>query len=88
MRVEIKKKQRCRRKTHVRSKHRFTVLRISELNIKTVEEVEAEEKVRVALSAAEADRTVQEASTQTTNMATEPAPKSLAKKVPPNVATR
>ncbi|KAL1839848.1 hypothetical protein VTJ49DRAFT_1079 [Mycothermus thermophilus] len=33
MRVMIKKKQRCRRKKHVRSKHRFTVLRICEVRV-------------------------------------------------------
>ena len=33
MRVMIKKKRRCRRKKHVRSKHRYTMLRISELKI-------------------------------------------------------
>ncbi|KAL2269764.1 hypothetical protein VTJ83DRAFT_1948 [Remersonia thermophila] len=33
MRVMIKKKQRCRRKKHVKSKHRFTVLRICEVRV-------------------------------------------------------
>ncbi|KAJ2892936.1 putative aconitate hydratase protein [Zalerion maritima] len=42
MRVEVKKKQRCRRKTTVRNKMRFTVLRISELKIRTVEDIEAD----------------------------------------------
>ena len=41
MRVEVKKKQRCRRKKTVRSKMRFTVLRISEVRVRSVEEVEA-----------------------------------------------
>lgn len=42
MRVKIKKKQRCRRTKHVFSKHKYTVLRISELKIcKDVAEVEA-----------------------------------------------
>jgi len=33
MRVMIKKKQRTRRKKHVRSKHKYTILRISELKV-------------------------------------------------------
>ncbi|GAB1311333.1 Large ribosomal subunit protein bL21m [Madurella fahalii] len=33
MRVKIKKKRRCRRTKHVRSKHRYTMLRISELKV-------------------------------------------------------
>ncbi|KAK4103166.1 hypothetical protein N658DRAFT_494493, partial [Parathielavia hyrcaniae] len=35
MRLKIKKKRRCRRSKTVRSKHRFTMLRISELKIRT-----------------------------------------------------
>ncbi|KAK4127174.1 hypothetical protein N657DRAFT_641117 [Parathielavia appendiculata] len=35
MRVKIKKKRRCRRTKTVKSKHRFTMLRISELKIRT-----------------------------------------------------
>ncbi|PHH78839.1 hypothetical protein CDD82_2818 [Ophiocordyceps australis] len=35
MRIKIKKKQRCRRKKQAKSKLRFTILRISEFNIKT-----------------------------------------------------
>ncbi|EON97780.1 putative aconitate hydratase protein [Phaeoacremonium minimum UCRPA7] len=41
MRIKIKKKQRNRRKKTVRSKHKYTVLRVSELKISTPEEVEA-----------------------------------------------
>ncbi|KAK4117265.1 hypothetical protein N656DRAFT_24811 [Canariomyces notabilis] len=33
MRIKIKKKRRCRRTKHVRSKHRYTMLRISELKV-------------------------------------------------------
>ncbi|KAL2127914.1 hypothetical protein VTI74DRAFT_9990 [Chaetomium olivicolor] len=33
MRIKIKKKRRCRRTKHVRSKHRYTILRISELRV-------------------------------------------------------
>lgn len=33
MRVMIKKKRRCRRKKHVHSKHKYTVLRVSEVKI-------------------------------------------------------
>lgn len=33
MRVMIKKKRRCRRKKHVFSKHKFTVLRVSEVRL-------------------------------------------------------
>lgn len=33
MRVKIKKKRRCRRAKHVRSKHRYTMLRISEVKV-------------------------------------------------------
>lgn len=40
MRVKIKKKQRCRRKKHVRSKHRYTILRISEVKVNSAEEIE------------------------------------------------
>ncbi|EFY88684.1 YmL49 [Metarhizium acridum CQMa 102] len=40
MRVKIKKKRRQRRKRQAKSKHRYTILRISELNIKTLEDVE------------------------------------------------
>ncbi|KAL2019480.1 hypothetical protein VTK56DRAFT_9596 [Thermocarpiscus australiensis] len=35
LRIKIKKKQRCRRTKRVKSKHRYTMLRISELRIKT-----------------------------------------------------
>ncbi|KAK3362993.1 ribosomal protein L21-like protein [Lasiosphaeria hispida] len=35
MRVLIKKKRRCRRKTHIRSKHKYTIMRISELKIRS-----------------------------------------------------
>jgi len=41
MRVLIKKKQRTRRKKHVRSKHKYTMLRISELKVNRLDEVEA-----------------------------------------------
>ncbi|KAK0628479.1 ribosomal protein L21-like protein [Bombardia bombarda] len=41
MRVLIKKKRRTRRKKHVFSKHRHTILRISEVRIKDVGEIEA-----------------------------------------------
>ena len=41
MRVEVKKKQRCRRTKTVRNKMRFTVMRISEVKVRSVEEVEA-----------------------------------------------
>ncbi|KAK4182693.1 ribosomal protein L21-like protein [Podospora australis] len=42
MRVKIKKKQRCRKTKHVYSKHKYTILRISELKVcKDVAEVEA-----------------------------------------------
>lgn len=34
MRLKIKKKQRCRRTKTVRSKHKYTVLRVSEVRIK------------------------------------------------------
>jgi len=35
LRIKIKKKPRCRRTKHVKSKHRYTMLRISELRIRT-----------------------------------------------------
>jgi large subunit ribosomal protein L21 len=35
LRIKIKKKRRCRRTKHVKSKHRYTMLRISELRIRT-----------------------------------------------------
>ena len=41
MRIKIKKKRRSRRMRTVRSKHRYTLLRISELNIKNVDELDA-----------------------------------------------
>ena len=41
MRVKVKTKRRQRREKHVKSKHRYTILRISELNIKSLEEFEA-----------------------------------------------
>ncbi|KAM7190270.1 aconitate hydratase [Naviculisporaceae sp. PSN 640] len=40
MRTLIKKKRRCRRKKTVHSKHRFTILRISELKIRDVNELD------------------------------------------------
>jgi large subunit ribosomal protein L21 len=40
MRVMIKKKRRCRRKRHVFSKHKYTVLRISEVKVAKVGEME------------------------------------------------
>ncbi len=40
MRVMIKKKQRNRRKKHVHSKHKYTMLRISEVKINRLEEME------------------------------------------------
>lgn len=40
LRVKIKKKRRQRRKKHVTSKHRYTILRISELNIKSPDDIE------------------------------------------------
>ncbi|PHH61853.1 hypothetical protein CDD81_7781 [Ophiocordyceps australis] len=42
MRIKIKKKRRCRRKKQAKSKLRFTILRISEFNIKTPDQVDAE----------------------------------------------
>jgi large subunit ribosomal protein L21 len=41
MRVEEKTKRRQRHTKHVRSKMRFTVLRISDLEVKSLEEYEA-----------------------------------------------
>ncbi len=38
--VEIKTKRRQRRKKHVRSKHRYTVLRVMEVRVKGLEELE------------------------------------------------
>ncbi|PQE12829.1 Aconitate hydratase protein [Rutstroemia sp. NJR-2017a BBW] len=40
MRIKEKKKRRIRRTKTVRSKHKYTILRISELKVKTVEEIE------------------------------------------------
>ena len=40
MRIMIKKKQRNRRKKHVRSKHKYTVLRISDVRIISPEVME------------------------------------------------
>ncbi|KOS20438.1 Homocitrate dehydratase [Escovopsis weberi] len=40
MRIKIKKKRRQRRKRQAKSKHRYTILRISELLVKTPEDVE------------------------------------------------
>ncbi|KID77422.1 mitochondrial 54S ribosomal protein bL21m [Metarhizium brunneum] len=39
MRIKIKKKRRQRRKRQAKSKHRYTILRVSELNIKNLEDV-------------------------------------------------
>ncbi|KZZ95957.1 hypothetical protein AAL_04253 [Moelleriella libera RCEF 2490] len=36
LRIKIKKKRRCRRKRQAKSKHRYTILRISELSLKDV----------------------------------------------------
>ncbi|KAL6830582.1 ribosomal protein L21-like protein [Trichoderma sp. SZMC 28015] len=41
LRIKIKTKRRQRRKRQAKSKHRYTILRISELNIKNLDEVEA-----------------------------------------------
>lgn len=41
MRVMIKKKQRCRRKRHVYSKHKYTLLRVSELRISDLDAMES-----------------------------------------------
>ncbi|CAH0059664.1 unnamed protein product [Clonostachys solani] len=38
LRIKIKKKRRQRRKRQAKSKHRYTILRVSELNIKNLEE--------------------------------------------------
>jgi large subunit ribosomal protein L21 len=40
MRIKIKKKRRQRRMRQAKSKHRYTILRISELNIKNVDDLE------------------------------------------------
>lgn len=40
--VEIKTKRRQRKKKHVRSKHRYTVLRVMEVNIKGLEELKTQ----------------------------------------------
>lgn len=40
LRIKIKTKRRQRRKRQAKSKHRYTILRISELNIKNLDEVE------------------------------------------------
>ncbi|GAO15084.1 uncharacterized protein UV8b_02374 [Ustilaginoidea virens] len=40
LRIKIKKKRRQRRKRQARSKHRYTILRISELNINNVDQLE------------------------------------------------
>jgi large subunit ribosomal protein L21 len=40
MRIKIKKKRRQRRKRQAKSKHRYTILRISELNIKNAEDAD------------------------------------------------
>lgn len=40
MRVMIKKKRRCRRKKSVFSKHKYTVLRISEVKVARIGEME------------------------------------------------
>ncbi|KAG5982674.1 hypothetical protein E4U55_001556 [Claviceps digitariae] len=42
LRIKIKKKRRQRRMTQAKSKHRYTILRISELKVKTLEEEEGE----------------------------------------------
>lgn len=39
MRIKVKKKRRQRRKRQARSKHRYTILRISELNINSTNEL-------------------------------------------------
>ncbi|KAL7813709.1 ribosomal protein L21-like protein [Trichoderma gracile] len=41
MRIKVKTKRRQRRKRQAKSKHRYTILRISELNIKNLDEIEA-----------------------------------------------
>lgn len=40
LRIKIKKKRRQRRKRQAKSKHRYTILRISELNINNAEDIE------------------------------------------------
>ncbi|POR31307.1 Homocitrate dehydratase, mitochondrial [Tolypocladium paradoxum] len=40
LRIKIKKKRRQRRKRQAKSKHRYTILRVSELNIKNLEDVD------------------------------------------------
>lgn len=40
MRIMIKKKRRCRRKKQVKSKHKYTILRVSELRINELDEME------------------------------------------------
>ncbi|UNI14986.1 hypothetical protein JDV02_001561 [Purpureocillium takamizusanense] len=40
LRIKVKTKRRQRRKKQAKSKHRYTILRISELNIKTLEEID------------------------------------------------
>lgn len=47
MRVKEKTKQRNRHVKHAKSKHKYTVLRISELTVRDVNEIKANEKVRV-----------------------------------------
>jgi hypothetical protein len=41
MRMKIKTKRRQRKKRQAKSKHRYTVLRISELNVKSAEDIDA-----------------------------------------------
>ncbi|KAH7133675.1 ribosomal protein L21-like protein [Dactylonectria macrodidyma] len=41
LRIKIKKKRRQRRSRQAKSKHRYTILRISELNINNLEDIEA-----------------------------------------------
>ncbi|KAL2212237.1 hypothetical protein CC79DRAFT_1318239 [Sarocladium strictum] len=41
MRIKIKTKRRQRKKRQAKSKHRYTVLRISELNVKSAEDIDA-----------------------------------------------
>ena len=40
MRIKVKTKRRQRRKRQAKSKHRYTILRVSELNIKNAEDVD------------------------------------------------
>ncbi len=42
LRIKIKKKRRTRRARRATSKHRYTILRISDLTIKTVEDIESQ----------------------------------------------